>query len=280
MERLDPFLRQILTTTHLPNKDFVKAYDCRFFFVLSGKGELRTEEEFFSLSENTLAYYPSGLAYFLKSSTDYPLSFVTVNFDFTRSYPRHTTTLRPVRPCDFSPDLERPTQNELSEKRFYSAFTIENAFSLRDDFVKLASLFSKEAAYTEELCAALLKYIILKIANHFASARQENAVVRKVMDFIEANYGKRLDNSALAALFGYHPYYLSSLFKLHTGKTLHQYLSEARLKIGADLLLCTDMPISEIALKCGFQDANHFSASFKRLYRKSPSVWRRLNSVI
>lgn len=280
MKGLDPYLRYIATTDYLPNKDFVKAYDCRFFFVLSGKGELITENGQLALSENTLAYYPSGLAYLLKSSKESPLSFVTVNFDFTRSYPKHASTLCPVKPCDYLPDKERRTQTEIGEKRFSSVFTLEHAFSLRDDFVLLAKLFGKDEAYTEELCSALMKYIILKISNHFYNTRRENETVRQIVDYIEANCAKRLDNVSLAAHFGYHPYYLSSLFKIHTGKPLHQYISDVRLKFAVDMLLHSDMPISEIAARCGFQNANHFSVKFKKRYKESPSRWRRLNGII
>ena len=280
MKKLDPYLRYIAVASHWPKKEFVKAYDCRFFFVLSGKGELRTEIENFTLTENTLAYYPPGLAYFFSSSVDDPLSFVSVNFDFTRSYPERSTTLRPVRISDFSVELERPTYAEIGEERFASAFTIDHAFFVRDDLLALASLFRRGEQYTDELCSSLLKCIILKIANHFSSSSKENKTVRRIMDFVEENHSDRLDNHTIAAHFGYHPYYVSSLFKSNTGKTLHQYVLESRLKHGCELLINTDMTVSDIAAACGFQNANHFSVKFKNRYGDSPTDWRRINSVI
>ena len=280
MNNLDPYLRYIASTGFLPNKEFVMAYDCRFFFVLSGKGVLETENQCFSLTENTLAYYPSGVPYFLKSSTDDPLTFITVNFDFTRSYPERIKTLRPVKICDFVTSEQRSTQNELGDKRFTSSFIMEHAFSLRDDFINLAALFSKNEIYTKELCNALLRYIILKISNHFCASQKEHPLVRRVMDYVEDNYTERLDNIALAAHFGYHPYYLSSLFKSHTGKTLHQHIVDTKLKYACNMLLNTDMPISEISAKCGFINTNHFSVKFKNTYKHSPSEWRKRNSII
>lgn len=280
MEKLNPYLRYVAISNHLPNKDFVKAYDCRFLFVLSGKGELITEEKVFPLSENMLVYYPSGLPYFLLSNQESPMSFVTVNFDFTKSYPERKNTIRAVKPCDFFDDMLRATQNEIGEERFCSAFTVERAGFLRDDFLSLASLSEKKGKYGEEVSFALLKYIILKIANILTMTSQENKTVRRVIDFIEGNYSDKIDNHTVAAHFGYHPYYLSSLFKDSTGKTLHAYILETRLKFGSDMLLHTDMPIADIAVKCGFQNSNHFSVKFKARYGESPARWRRLNSVI
>ena len=280
MERLDPYLRYVAISDYLPNKDFVKAYDCRFFFVLSGEGELRTKDKSFALGANTLAYYPSGTAYHLISSVKNPLTFVSVNFDFTRTYPRRVATLRPVPVGDFLQELERPTYSEVGEASFFGAFTLEHAFGLRDDFVSLASHFSKRGAYSEELCAALLKYIILKVAANFATPVGDNELVERVMDFIELNPEGGLDNGSIAAHFGYHPYYLSSLFKNHTGKTLHRYVLEARLGYGSELLLSTELSLGEVAAKCGFANVNHFSVKFKQQYEESPAKWRCKNRVI
>ena len=64
---------------------------------------------------------------------------------------------------------------------------------------------------------------------------------------------------------------------LHLGNI---YVTETHLSSRCDMLLHTDMSISEIAAKCGFQNVNHFSVKFKNQYNESPTVWRRLNSVI
>ena len=280
MEGLNPYVRYIAISDHLPNKDFVKAYDCRFFFVLSGEGELRTDTKSFNLGPNSLVYYPSGVPYFLISSTESPLLFVTLNFDFTRSYPERTTTLRPVKLCDFDQSVERPTHNEVGEECFGSAFVMEHAFGLRDDFISLASHFSKRGAYSVELCSSLLKYIIYKISAHFASFGRENKLIGQVMEYIESECEGDLDNASVAAHFGYHPYYLSSLFKEHTGKTLHKYILEARLRRASDLLLHSDMSLGDVATRCGFANVNHFSVKFKQQYEQTPAKWRCRGSVI
>ena len=68
-------------------------------------------------------------------------------------------------------------------------------------------------------------------------------------------------------------------FRLHfrrlTGHAPGSYLLELRLKKAADILQSGDSPVSEIAFRTGFHDANYFSRQFHRFYGKSPRDFRR-----
>ncbi|MBQ7827489.1 MAG: AraC family transcriptional regulator [Clostridia bacterium] len=46
------------------------------------------------------------------------------------------------------------------------------------------------------------------------------------------------------------------------------------------MLLHTDLSVAQVAAKCGFQSASHFSVKFKKQYKESPSSWRQLGSII
>jgi AraC family transcriptional regulator len=45
-------------------------------------------------------------------------------------------------------------------------------------------------------------------------------------------------------------------------------------------LLCTPMPVLDIALSLGFQTQAHFSTVFKRLIGEAPSEWRRRHASV
>ena len=128
MKNLNPYLRFVAKTSHLPNKEFVKAYDCRFLFILSGDGKFITKSSCYDLSENSFMYYPSGIEYHIKSNENNPLNFVTVNFDFTDSFVEINHTLPPVKIGDFDKAKERPTHLELENNVFNKEFLIKNAF--------------------------------------------------------------------------------------------------------------------------------------------------------
>lgn len=68
---------------------------------------------------------------------------------------------------------------------------------------------------------------------------------------------------------------LRRLFKARTGMTVNHYLQQLRLCQAASLLRETDLSISEIAARCGYDDSNYFSSVFHRHMRQTASQYRR-----
>jgi len=53
-----------------------------------------------------------------------------------------------------------------------------------------------------------------------------------------------------------------------------QWLRERRLKQAAHLLKHTELPITQVALESGFEEASHFSHAFRNYYHYSPTEYR------
>jgi AraC-like DNA-binding protein len=72
---------------------------------------------------------------------------------------------------------------------------------------------------------------------------------------------------------------LTRRVKAITGLTYQQYAMKIRLKSACGMLSNNpEMMITEIAYKCGFEDATSFSRAFRRLYGMSPSMYRNEHS--
>lgn len=79
---------------------------------------------------------------------------------------------------------------------------------------------------------------------------------------------------ALAKRFSVSKSHLSRQFKNSTGFGLNEYITIVRIKNAERLILTTDLAITDIATKCGFNDSNYFSSVFKKLKGIPPLKFR------
>ena len=70
------------------------------------------------------------------------------------------------------------------------------------------------------------------------------------------------------------PNYLSLLFKKDTGKTINQFITEVRIEKAKALLRKDRTPLTSIAEKIGYHDANYFSKAFKKETGITPKAFR------
>ena len=74
---------------------------------------------------------------------------------------------------------------------------------------------------------------------------------------------------------------LTRRVKAIKGMTTQQFAMKVRLTHASNLLKNnTDMAISEVAFRCGFEDATSFSRAFRRTFGKSPSQYRNDDNLI
>lgn len=279
MKNLSPYLRFINRTSSLPNKRYTVAYDCRFLYVLSGFGRILVDGEELSLRPDTLLYYPAGIRYHIKSESDEPMQFITVNFDFTDSYDRREL-LSPVYTENYDPSLLQPSHREIDTPLFLSQFTIEKADNLLPYLVKMTEVSRDGGEYSSELASSLLKALILEILYGDNRSLPNSRIVLEAMAYIRENFKEPITNVSIAASLKYHPYYLGALFRRHLGKTPREYVDEVRLAHATELLALTDSGIYEIAAACGYKTAEHFTRRFKLRYGTSPTEWRKRRRLI
>ena len=68
---------------------------------------------------------------------------------------------------------------------------------------------------------------------------------------------------------------LSHLFKDEIGINVKNYRLDCRLRVAAEMLVSTDMPIKEIAYTTGYRHTSSFARAFKTHFGFSPACYRR-----
>ena len=73
------------------------------------------------------------------------------------------------------------------------------------------------------------------------------------------------------------PNNVSKLFSRKAGIGVLQYIHRIRIENACNLILNTDMNLTEISQKVGYTNTLTFSRAFKARYHMSPSEWRHMN---
>jgi transcriptional regulator GlxA family with amidase domain len=59
------------------------------------------------------------------------------------------------------------------------------------------------------------------------------------------------------------------------GQSPHDYLLTRRISAAKGLLIGTDLPLSEVAIRCGFNSQAYFSDCFRRKTGQTPGSFRK-----
>jgi len=96
--------------------------------------------------------------------------------------------------------------------------------------------------------------------------------VRKVEEYIEANWDKPIDIEAMARIANISARSLFREFKRDRGYSPAAFVKQIRLNHAKEMLEQDDGPsIIQIAYRCGFQNPSHFAKDFKLAFGELPS---------
>ena len=99
-------------------------------------------------------------------------------------------------------------------------------------------------------------------------------VLREAIDLMEAHVESPLSIAEIARAIGISRRHLESLCRRHYFETPRQRYMRIRLYRARELLLHSELSITDIAIACGFGSVSSFSRSFRRLFEMAPTVYR------
>ncbi len=88
--------------------------------------------------------------------------------------------------------------------------------------------------------------------------------IEKVMEFMHSSFYKQINLSEAAKITSMTDSAFSRFFKLRTGMTFIDCLTEVRLGHASRMLISTTKTIAEIAYSCGFNNISNFNRIFRK----------------
>ena len=92
--------------------------------------------------------------------------------------------------------------------------------------------------------------------------------------YVDAHLDQPLTLAHLAAQAALSEFHFARMFRASVGEAPHQYVMRRRMDEALTLLRHTTLPLTEIALRCGFHSSSHFSNRFRQQHGVTPSAWR------
>ena len=104
--------------------------------------------------------------------------------------------------------------------------------------------------------------------------RHPDENITQIQIWLQDNYYREINMLQLAEKFGMSTRTLNRRFKIALGISPLQFLQEIRINIAKDLLKTSNLSISEIVEKVGYQDIGFFTTLFKKHMATTPVNYR------
>lgn len=158
---------------------------------------------------------------------------------------------------------------------------------VRSVFFELIRVHRSGALLRNMLNYALLLKIYAILGEHYlstcATSAEMNSLQRQLsgedafnraLDYLNKNYMEDVTLDSLSAYAGFSRYTMSRMFRQYTGSTFTQYLSKRRVDMAMELLSSSRIPVTQVALQCGFNSIATFNRVFREVKGCTPTQYR------
>ncbi|MCI8288003.1 MAG: AraC family transcriptional regulator [Lachnospiraceae bacterium] len=150
-------------------------------------------------------------------------------------------------------------------------------------FVQLLDLAKRLGSLSAVQCNYAQSTLLLELTNECFFRRhlmqQKESIplnIADLMEWLQLNYDTTLSVAGIAEKFGYHPSYLTSVFKRYSGYTITEYLNRQRIRVAKNLLISMPgLSLAEISEQIGISDEKYFMRLFKRYEGVTAAAYRK-----
>lgn len=152
-----------------------------------------------------------------------------------------------------------------------SRISLENScWELRRELTEQPDWYwsSRSRSYLMEMLIALERLYA------YEQQPEGRDAAREAMVYLETRYGEEISLERLSDYCRINRTTLTRCFREVTGMTPREYLLNHRLRVAKKHLAFTDVPIKEIARRCGFKTVQHFGRVFREREGIAPAAYR------
>lgn len=223
-------------------------------YVLEGTGSYSVlGNEFHTKAGDAVLIYPNSLATIDTFTIPYIFHWVNFNGAVLKDLLKNTDFTK-ESPIMHLPDCLVPHIEKMTEKQ---------------------GLYPYQQSHMIGCLYLLFSEIIERSSGSGKNEDYKKLYVHKAFDYISENYYFNISVTDIAGHVGLSRSHLYRLFMEELNMSPLQYLTQYRLEKSLVMLKETDLSVSDIALRAGFESAYYFSRVFSKYMGQAPSVFRK-----
>ena len=160
-----------------------------------------------------------------------------------------------------------------------------NTKKIQEAFFMIENEFENRNSSSEYVIKAYMTLILSLIVQYYSDGFENDGIKRnahyksieRTLLYINENISEKITLEELAQIANMSKTSYSVAFKKATGMTVWEYLLNVRVELASSYLIENkdNFNVTEIALMCGFNNAAHFSKTFKKIKGKAPSDYKK-----
>lgn len=198
----------------------------------------------------------------------------------------------------FNEEVVRHMKEEIGEERFEQCFLrrhltipLEKREILENLFEKALEEYPEKDEFSSILCQRYCEEIVMFIIRcqlekqkqslhiedeaEIAHLSEDDMELEKAAQYMNQHFMEPLTLPVMAAKSCMSDSYFSRRFKQVTGFGFKEYLNMVRIRHACELLVSTDLSITQISEACGYMDSNYFGDAFRKWKHMSPREYRK-----
>ena len=145
-------------------------------------------------------------------------------------------------------------------------------------------LMESATGWREIIRSLVNQFVVQLLRSHLNLKRSEELELsrvgivdrrlRRAIEFMHDNCGREISLAEIAASVFVSEFHFARLFKKLTGTSPHAYLASIRIQKAQKLLAETDLTLSEIGARVGYNSQSHFTKIFREATGLTPRNYR------
>ena len=252
-------------------------HDHTFFeliYVLKGKADNTIEDQMYKMSDGDICLIPPNVFHKLWVGDDSVIINIIMkkslfNDRFLNEIGKRNTLVKFIK--------QNLYMHPLGERKFLMFHCLHNAPLRNILAVLISESFKGLDSYNikKALLIAILNYLS-NIEAYEEEVSDKNEVAHSILEYIQKNHAT-VTLSSVASYFNYSEPYFSKYIKNMTGVSFVNILQTARLKEACHLLATSNIRISDIPGKVGYDNVAYFNRVFKEKIGTTPYKYRKMH---